>query len=519
MLRNLEKHISMGSFNQIQMLNKKILIFVIGFFSFSVVFAQTPESENNVIFESNAEITANINKSIFYPGDPAIIFGSVDEYFTGLRVTILIMDESGQIRSEISAPVSKDGVFRVPNDIPETAKPGKYTVSITKGKDGVPVILKIEIKSITSDVFINIPLLSNNEESGMNFEPQSIIVKPGSTIVWENNDITIHTIVSGSKDSANQTISDGLFDSGLVSPKSNFKLALEEGHYEYFCRLHPWLTGTILASSSIEPSTLGSSKEEISTHIKTFSHYSLEEIENFSWDYDLCEFCIGAVSLSEDKKEGDSSLHLSVIGGEDASGTSSSFFLNFETVDIAAFNTINFWTKTKGNSADESNFLLQDGNGNQIGLGNFTSNSFSDWTKLEFSLSGLSKEDSNFNPESVNALTVTMPEGNLMKDKAISILIDDLYLSKDYTKPIEIREPVDEPILETDEPINEKKLETPELNEEQILAPLKQIKSGILAKNVVCKDGLELIIKFSDNSAACVSSNTALILLERGWAT
>jgi len=53
----------------------------------------------------------------------------------------------------------------------------------------------------------------------------------------------------------------------------------------------------------------------------------------------------------------------------------------------------------------------------------------------------------------------------------------------------------------------------------QILAPLKQMQSGVSAESVVCKDGLELIFKASDGSAACVMPSTASKLVERGWAT
>ncbi len=58
-----------------------------------------------------------------------------------------------------------------------------------------------------------------------------------------------------------------------------------------------------------------------------------------------------------------------------------------------------------------------------------------------------------------------------------------------------------------------------ESSEEQIaMSPLKQMDSGVNAEDVVCKDGLELIIKASNGSAACVKPSTALVLIQRGWA-
>jgi len=48
-------------------------------------------------------------------------------------------------------------------------------------------------------------------------------------------------------------------------------------------------------------------------------------------------------------------------------------------------------------------------------------------------------------------------------------------------------------------------------------SPRAQMKQGIPVHDVVCKEGLELIKKTRDGSAACVSEHTASKLVERGW--
>ena len=48
-------------------------------------------------------------------------------------------------------------------------------------------------------------------------------------------------------------------------------------------------------------------------------------------------------------------------------------------------------------------------------------------------------------------------------------------------------------------------------------SPLKQFHSGILTKEIQCKDGLELAIKRSNSSPACVTHSTLEILKQRGW--
>jgi len=70
----------------------------------------------------------------------------------------------------------------------------------------------------------------------------------------------------------------------------------------------------------------------------------------------------------------------------------------------------------------------------------------------------------------------------------------------------------------TDPGQNQTDMDTTEPVDDQILAPLKQISLGVIASDVVCKEGLELIIKASTGSPACVSSSTALALVDRGWA-
>jgi len=50
-------------------------------------------------------------------------------------------------------------------------------------------------------------------------------------------------------------------------------------------------------------------------------------------------------------------------------------------------------------------------------------------------------------------------------------------------------------------------------------SPKKQLESGIASENIICKEGLELILKSSDNSPACVKPQTAEKLIERGWTT
>lgn len=50
-----------------------------------------------------------------------------------------------------------------------------------------------------------------------------------------------------------------------------------------------------------------------------------------------------------------------------------------------------------------------------------------------------------------------------------------------------------------------------------ILTPLKQFESGVIVNDVKCITGYDLVIKREDGSPACVKSDTASILIKRGW--
>jgi len=52
-----------------------------------------------------------------------------------------------------------------------------------------------------------------------------------------------------------------------------------------------------------------------------------------------------------------------------------------------------------------------------------------------------------------------------------------------------------------------------------IISPLKQMQSGVLAKNVDCKSGFELIFKATNGNPACVSPASATKLIAIGWAS
>lgn len=372
---------------------------------------------------SNAELAASIDKFIYSPGDPAHIFGYVYDVSAGQRVYIQIFDGIGNLRSVINVATRDDGVFRVQNDMPEDVLAGDYTISIKYGSNGVAVLIPITINIETIQTFVTIPSQAHFIDAEITYNPQIVIVKAGFPIVWKNEDETVHTVISGTLGFNNKMFADGKFDSGTFAPGSTFELSLQEGEYDYFCKLHPWLRGTIVVNPTDEVMQYISSEIEES---KQFTKL-LNNAENVAnWSYELCENCEASIDLSSDKKEGLTSIEWRVKGNVGSEGRNSSLYLDFTTIDITELDFLKLWIKTEGNVASNSKILILDTDDNLRLLKTFNSQSFSDWTDLTLSLNNFVSEIETFNPISVTALKFELPEGIQMEAKQQTIFLDDL---------------------------------------------------------------------------------------------
>jgi len=74
------------------------------------------------------------------------------------------------------------------------------------------------------------------------FDPAQVSVKVGTTVVWTNKDSASHTVTSGAPSAGPS----GTFDSGLIKAGNTFQYKFSStGTTEYFCTVHPWMTGKI----------------------------------------------------------------------------------------------------------------------------------------------------------------------------------------------------------------------------------------------------------------------------------
>jgi plastocyanin len=75
---------------------------------------------------------------------------------------------------------------------------------------------------------------------GFAYVPERIIVSPGTTVVWTNEDSEIHTVRS----------LDGLFASGELAYGDTYAHRFDTaGTYGYFCEFHPDMVGSVLVAA------------------------------------------------------------------------------------------------------------------------------------------------------------------------------------------------------------------------------------------------------------------------------
>ena len=86
-------------------------------------------------------------------------------------------------------------------------------------------------------------IVSNPKGSGTNpsltFDPQVVKVKinVNNTVVWVNEDDVVHAVVAR----------DGTFNFPSINPGQSVSFTFTRpGRYDYYCNLHPWMTGTVI---------------------------------------------------------------------------------------------------------------------------------------------------------------------------------------------------------------------------------------------------------------------------------
>ena len=86
------------------------------------------------------------------------------------------------------------------------------------------------------------------KQGNLHYDPLKIAVPVGTTVQFANDDPNqVHTVTSGAPGNSSAV----LFDSGVMNEGSAFLFTFDKaGDYSYYCKLHPWMTGSVSASGA-----------------------------------------------------------------------------------------------------------------------------------------------------------------------------------------------------------------------------------------------------------------------------
>ena len=120
----------------------------------------------------------------------------------------------------------------------ETATGNQTAPGATSGENTTPA-------TVTA---VSIVVGSSTPTNGEFYSPEVVETSVGSMVTWTNEDAIPHTVTSGVSDGTTVT-PDGVFDSNLLSKGATFSWLPEQaGEYDYYCFLHPFMTGQVVVS-------------------------------------------------------------------------------------------------------------------------------------------------------------------------------------------------------------------------------------------------------------------------------
>src|SRR3989337_3223574 len=151
-----------------------------------------------------------------------------------VAVGVGIASIGGQFQSPVATTVPNTAppVMEEPSK-PVMEEPSKPVMEEPTG----PMTVEVSIPAGTS--------VPGCEETNKCFIPSSVSIMKGYTVVWSNDDTAVHTVTSGSPADGPS----GMFDSSLLIGGKSFEHTFDSsGSVDYFCMVHPWMTGSVQVS-------------------------------------------------------------------------------------------------------------------------------------------------------------------------------------------------------------------------------------------------------------------------------
>jgi plastocyanin len=150
------------------------------------------------------------------------------------------------IGGQFQSPVATTAPNTVPPVMEEPSKPVMEEPSKPVMEEPSKPVMEEPTGPMTVEVSIpagtSVP---GCEETNKCFIPSSVSIMKGDTVVWSNDDSAAHTVTSGSPADGPS----GMFDSSLLIGGKSFEHTFDSsGSVDYFCMVHPWMTGSIQVS-------------------------------------------------------------------------------------------------------------------------------------------------------------------------------------------------------------------------------------------------------------------------------
>jgi plastocyanin len=143
--------------------------------------------------------------------------------------------------------------------------PSTNITNFTQGSDsasqGSPPSPGLKMAPITNTI---ISLGSSFPDNKNFFVPSKLSVDGNTTVIWTNNDTILHTVTSGNPylGPSNQ------FDSSYLEPTQKYNHTFTKaGDFEYYCTLHPFMTGEVTVTKQAEPIMTIVSPEDLPTRL------------------------------------------------------------------------------------------------------------------------------------------------------------------------------------------------------------------------------------------------------------
>ena len=97
------------------------------------------------------------------------------------------------------------------------------------------VFLGLLLNGCTSAPENYVPKVYHVEIKDMKFDPAELIVSKGDTVVWTNDDMTVHDVTDELHNS---------WTSKPIAPGKSWKMAIEKNE-TYYCSIHKVMKGTV----------------------------------------------------------------------------------------------------------------------------------------------------------------------------------------------------------------------------------------------------------------------------------